>query len=135
MENEAAKAVESYEESTIHEKSVEDEKPEQKANFLQTVLDSGLPPQEKRRQRISQEAFSIIAAGGETVARTLTIATYHILTNTSILEKLRTELRTMQNDPWAPMEVRKLEHLPYLVSAYLLVTLMFARSCRLLMVF
>lgn len=115
MEQEAVKAIESYEASAVREQDLS-EKPEQKANFLHTVLNSGLPPQEKRRQRISQEAFSIIAAGGETVARTLTTATYHLLSNRLILERLRNELRGVQTDPWSPMEVQKLEHLPYLVS-------------------
>lgn len=119
MEREAAKAIENYKvlpqcgSKLAHS---QDEKPEEKANFLQQILGSGLPEQEKSKQRIGQEAFSIIAAGGETVARTLTIATYHLLSNPAMLDRLRDELRGVEPDPRALLEIQKLEQLPWLVS-------------------
>ena len=119
MEREAAKAIENYkglpecEQNLGHSLA---EKSEQNANFLQQILDSGLPTQEKSKQRMGQEAFSIVAAGGETVARTLTTATYHLLSNPAMLERLRNELREVQPDPRVLPGVQKLEQLPWLVS-------------------
>ena len=119
MEREAAKAIDDYDGLPECRQDLGQnlaEKSEQKAKFFHQILDSELPAQEKNKQRMGQEAFSIIAAGGETVARTLTTATYHLLLNTAMLERLRDELREVQSDPRVPLEAKKLEKLPWLVS-------------------
>ena len=124
MESEAAKAIRNYEALPESEHNLGRrlaEKFELKANFLNQILDSNLPAQEKTRQRMGQEAFSIIAAGGETVGRTLTTLTYHLLSNTAFLEKLRNELRDVQPNPQVPIEIQKLEQLPILVSDLLII--------------
>ena len=127
MEEEAAKAIERFERTPVHHRDLGSclvEESEQKPKFLQQILESGLPAQEKSKQRIGQEVFSIIAAGGETVARTLTVATYHLLSNPSMLERLRNELRIVQSDPRGLLEVQNLEHLPWLLGHSLVRALM-----------
>ena len=119
MEGEAAKAIRSYQCLSDSEQNLghgQAEKPAPKANFLYQILGSDLPEREKSKQRMGQEAFSIIAAGGETVGRTLSLATYHLLSNPAILERLRNELTEAHPNLRVPLAVTKLEHLPFLVS-------------------
>ena len=81
--------------------------------FQSMLLSNYLPPAEKRRNRIAQEAFTIIVAGGETTARVLTTAIYHLLANRDIaLNRLRDELNSTIVDPDVRIEVRTLEQLP-----------------------
>ena len=80
------------------------------------LLLSKLPAQEKTKKRLGEEAFSIIAAGGETVARTLTIATYHLLANPAALERLRTEIRDSLPELSATLGFESADKLPWLVG-------------------
>ena len=126
MEGEAAKAIECFERMSVNGTHLGNgvvKSPEQQSRLLYQILKSDLPAQEKSKQRIGQEAFSIIAAGGETVARTLTVVTYHLLSNPPMLERLRHEIKTLQPDPRGRLEIQKLEHLPWLVSHFLTSTL------------
>ena len=120
MEREAEKAIRDHdslpEQYEQMDKSNMKEISQSKANFLHQILASRLPKEEKASQRMGEEAFSIIAAGGETIARTLTTATYHLLSNPTTLERLRRELRELQPNPHILPEVKQLEHLPWLVS-------------------
>ncbi|KAL9627691.1 MAG: hypothetical protein Q9204_006397 [Flavoplaca sp. TL-2023a] len=118
MNFEATKAIENYRDATDHEKSERKqvEMTEQRPRFLHQILESNLASSEKTAERMSQEGFSIIAAGGETVARTLTTMTYHLITNPSILAKLRRELQSAQPDPLTPLPFQELEQLPWLTA-------------------
>ncbi|KAL8885902.1 MAG: hypothetical protein Q9215_006310 [Flavoplaca cf. flavocitrina] len=113
---EATKAIEHYRDATDHGKSERKqvETTKQKPRFLHQILESNLASSEKTAERMSQEAFSIIAAGGETVARTLTTMTYYLITNPPILAKLRQELQSAQPDPMNPLPFQELEQLPWL---------------------
>ncbi|KAF2100410.1 putative cytochrome P450 [Rhizodiscina lignyota] len=75
------------------------------------LLTSDLPPVELSLPRLTDEALTIIGAGTVTTAHTLTTITYHILSDPSKLNNLRTELATLTSDSpnWT-----ELEHLPYL---------------------
>lgn len=119
MNLEATKAIQA------HQNGIESEKSElsgvmttaeQKPRFLRQILESNLASSEKTAERMGQEAFSIIAAGGETVARTLTTLTYHLITNPPILAELRRELYSAQPDPLTPLQFHELEQLPWLVG-------------------
>ena len=118
MNREAIKAIENYRDATDPKKSERKqvEMTEQKPRFLHQILESNLASSEKTAERMSQEGFSIIAAGGETVARTLTTMTYHLITNPPILAKLRRELQSAQPDPLNPLPFKELEQLPWLVG-------------------
>ena len=118
MNLEATKAIENYPDATDSEKSgpKQVKTTEQKPRFLRQILESNLASSEKTAERMGQEAFSIIAAGGETVARTLTSMTYYLVTNPPILAELRRELQSAQPDPLTPLPFQELEQLPWLVN-------------------
>lgn len=119
MQHEAATAVNAHEElvdlKRDHQEELKSEAPSRPTLFNH-LLRSNLPAEEKTARRIGEEAFSIIAAGGETVARTLTIATYHLLANPTALQSLRAELKDIQPDPNTLLTFEIAEKLPWLVS-------------------
>ncbi|MCJ1438985.1 hypothetical protein MMC27_008375 [Xylographa pallens] len=80
------------------------------------VLNSKLPAEEKRLDRLAQEAFTLVVAGGETTARTMTVATYYILATEGVLPRLRTELEEIMPDPHSTIEANRLEKLPWLTA-------------------
>ncbi|KAI4101703.1 MAG: hypothetical protein LQ339_004937 [Xanthoria mediterranea] len=84
------------------------------------LLESDLPHPEKALQRMTEEGFSLFAAGTETVSWALTVITYHLLTRPALNSKLAAEVRQAINDEddiaetgripsWATLEKR-----PYL---------------------
>jgi cytochrome P450 len=79
-----------------------------------SLLQSDLPPSEKSLQRMTEEGFSLFAAGTETVSWALTVITYHLLTKPAMLVKLKAEVNQAvdssgQLPPWVV-----LGRLPYL---------------------
>ena len=89
----------------------------QSNNIFRSILSSSLSSKEKKRDRIAQEGFVIIAAGGETTARVLATATFHLLANQdSALARLKDELAIAMEDPNTIPDMRTLEKLPWLVS-------------------
>lgn len=92
------------------------EKFEERPEIFHLINESSLPPQEKTLKRIAQEGFALIAAGGETTARILTIATFHILDNPNVLQKLQVELNEAMVDRMELPNLGALRELPWLVS-------------------
>ena len=88
-------------------------------NVFQSILASkSLPAVEKEKNRIAQEAFVVLVAGGETTARVLTTATFHLLANKgTALARLKKELFAAMEDPDVEVDVKALEQLPWLVPA------------------
>jgi hypothetical protein len=71
---------------------------------------------EKKLNRLAQEAFTIIVAGGETTARVLTTATFYMVEyKDRILPRLREELRPISESSEG-ITLKALEQLPWLVS-------------------
>ena len=60
--------------------------------------------------------MAIIGAGTTTSSRVLSVATYHLIVNSRILTKLKTELKSAIPDPSASTPLEVLENLPYLVA-------------------
>lgn len=87
-------------------------------NVFESILaNKGLSAAEKGKNRIAQEGFVVLVAGGETTARVLTTATYHLLANPeTALLKLKEELTFIMPDPDTQVDVKTLEQLPWLVS-------------------
>lgn len=81
--------------------------------IFHTVLDSDLPPEEKSFARLLDEGQSVVGAGSETTANTLTIIMFYLLRDKSLLQKLRAELASAPTQ--TPM-LPSLEKLPYLVK-------------------
>ncbi|KAI0109167.1 cytochrome P450 [Nemania sp. FL0031] len=91
----------------------------QQASVYPTVfsdlLDSDLRPEEKNVDLLFAEAGVIIGAGIETTKAALSIASFHILANASVKDRLQQELRAAIPDPIsAPPTLAELEKLPYL---------------------
>ncbi|CEO59187.1 hypothetical protein PMG11_03870 [Penicillium brasilianum] len=88
-----------------------------KGTLFHALLQSDLPPEEKAANRLSQEVFTVIAAGGETTAKNLTTVTFHLLNNPKMLQKLRDELKRL--DPDGTASLKDYEAMPYLSSVML----------------
>lgn len=72
---------------------------------------------EKGANRVAQEGFVVLVAGGETTARVITTATFHILENKdTVLRRLKEELSTVMVDPDMNVDMRVLEQLPWLTA-------------------
>ncbi|KAL9105599.1 MAG: hypothetical protein Q9227_009257 [Pyrenula ochraceoflavens] len=76
---------------SIEEKNASQD-PQPPPTLFDIIYKSSLPSREKTLARLAEEAFVVIAAGGDTVARALTIALYHLTSNTAYQERLRNEL-------------------------------------------
>lgn len=86
--------------------------------IFQALLDSDLPSEEKEAGRLQDEAQTMVGAGSETTAKTLTIITFYLLQDKKKLQRLRDELSTIPLRPGPEEELlSQLEPLPYLVSA------------------
>lgn len=79
------------------------------------LSDKSLPPQERSARRLEDEGLILVVAGTETTARTLTVASYHIFSNASLLERLRSEIVTVMPIPTTKASWAELEKLPLLV--------------------
>ena len=73
-----------------------------------------LPSSEKSLPRLVWEAQSLVGAGTLTSTHTMSITTYHILANPSVLGTLMKELEEAIPDPDTPASIQTLEQLPYL---------------------
>ncbi|PYI33457.1 putative benzoate 4-monooxygenase cytochrome P450 [Aspergillus indologenus CBS 114.80] len=80
------------------------------------LLESKLPPDELKPDRLRDEAFSVMTAGSGTTAMVLRSATYHIAANPAIQQKLHAELCAAIPDPAQTSSLTDLEQLPYLAA-------------------
>ena len=85
------------------------------APLFLSICESSLPDSEKSVDRIAQEGFVMISAGGETTSRVLSMALFHIVTNPQVLERLQKEVTLAMPDPTKIPTVKELEELTYLV--------------------
>ncbi|PLB53537.1 cytochrome P450 [Aspergillus steynii IBT 23096] len=91
------------------------EKP-QRANMFEQLNDPSLPAEERTLQRLQEEGITLLSAGTETTARALTVATYHLARDNEIVQKLRSELKTVLPTPTSRATWTELEKLPYLTA-------------------
>lgn len=78
------------------------------------ILNSKLPPEEMTVRRLAEEANIIVGAGSDTVKHTLAVATFYVLDNEQIQQKLRRELREAMPERDSTLPLTELEALPYL---------------------
>jgi cytochrome P450 len=78
------------------------------------LLKSDLPPQEKSVERLADEAQLMIGAGLETASWAMTVTSFYLISNPTILKKLRAELEAAIPDPTSEVDSLALERLPYL---------------------
>jgi cytochrome P450 len=94
------------------------DKPTAQKDVWTSILGSKLSPEEKHPLRMADEAFTLIVAGGETTARAICLAIFHVLASKdSIMPRLKEELVSVMPDESSKPDLRALERLPWLVSA------------------
>lgn len=86
------------------------------ANVFEGILYSNIPEHEKSIDRLSQDAFLTITAGGDPAARTMAMAVYYLLSNPKSLELLHAELDKAMPDSSQLLALKELESLPVLVG-------------------
>lgn len=91
-----------------------DSKPERNTIFHELRDSTLLPQQEKSLDRLADESNILIAAGSETTAGVLSVLCYHLLSNPSILAKLRIELDEVMPTSIDNVSWKQLEQLPLL---------------------
>lgn len=84
-------------------------------SILEALSQSSLPDCEKTVKRLSAEGQVLVIAGTETTAWTLSVITFYLLSNPSMLRKLREELDQVAAESCEPATCTRLEKLPYLV--------------------
>ncbi|KAE8444705.1 hypothetical protein EG329_014363 [Mollisiaceae sp. DMI_Dod_QoI] len=86
------------------------------ATIFHEILQSHRPAQEKSKQRLFDEAQTIVSAGVETTAWTMSVTMFYLLNNKEIMDKLTKELEEAWTDPSTPLDLATLEALPYLTA-------------------
>jgi cytochrome P450 len=80
------------------------------------MFNADVPDDEKTVDRLTEEGILFVVAGNETTGNALSIMTFHILSNPTVLLKLKKELIEFMPDPKVLPTWQALEKLPYLVS-------------------
>jgi cytochrome P450 len=115
----ATAAVEAHEAQPPekHEFSIKTAKPN---DLFRTVLASRvLDPSDRVPARVSQEGFTIVAAGSETTGRVLTTAFFYILASQDrVLPRLQEELNKAMPNPNDRPSLQELENLTWLVGLH-----------------
>jgi cytochrome P450 len=94
-----------------HRKGIDD------GTVFDEILNSNLSDHEKRPERLLEESQNIAISGTETTGWTLSVLTFHLLSNPDKLRKLRVELEKAIPDVGAPLPpIKDLEKLPYLTA-------------------
>ena len=95
----------------------DEKKDSRRLDIFRTILASKLPEAEKQQERMAQEGFVVIAAGGETTSRVLTNATYYVLANKqSVLPRLQEELNSIMPTKGTKPDLDSLEELQWLTA-------------------
>ena len=87
-----------------------------KATIFQALLDSDLPEEEKSADHLQDEGQTLVGAGSETTAKSLSIITFYLLKDKTKLQRVRDEIHTVMPDATSLPSLKALEKLPYLVS-------------------
>lgn len=91
-------------------------KPADAVSIIDALLDSDLPERELANKRLQIEAEIIVIAGTGTTAWSLASATFHLLDNPLVLQRLRRALEDAILDVSAGFSLTQVEQIPYLVS-------------------
>ncbi|KAI4281616.1 MAG: hypothetical protein L6R38_003557 [Xanthoria sp. 2 TBL-2021] len=87
---------------------------EPKPGLFLKIMQSNIGPQDRSAERIAREGMSLLVAGSETTAVTLSTITYHLLANPDKLAKLRGALEQAVPDSNTLPPLGQLEAIPYL---------------------
>lgn len=122
MEAQALQAVKEHEQEQDQKASSElpfHRNPRERFAVFRALLQhNALPPHEKVYNRISHEAVTLMAAGGETTASALMMAVYFIVADKeNIVPRLRKEVESVTSPGVSRPSVADLESLPWLVCS------------------
>ena len=84
------------------------------STILHEVYKSDLQRSEQSVIRIFQEAQTLVGAGTETIGKTLSVTTFHLLADKRKVQTLKRELRTFGCNGNQSMKFQDLQKLPYL---------------------
>jgi cytochrome P450 len=102
-------------------KDHKNEKIDGESNIIHQMLDSStLPAADKKNWRLALEMRTLVGAGTETTGNTLTVITYHLLTNPDKAKRLVEEVVEAQKKNSTPLRYHDLQQLPYLVRPYII---------------
>ncbi|KAH7319018.1 cytochrome P450 [Rhexocercosporidium sp. MPI-PUGE-AT-0058] len=89
-------------------------------NAIHRMLESpDLSATDKAAWRLALEARTFVGAGTETTGNTLTVTTFHLLSNLDMTERLKAEIQEAQRKSIKPLSYQELQRLPYLSSVVL----------------
>ncbi|KAJ9245692.1 hypothetical protein DTO169E5_411 [Paecilomyces variotii] len=83
-----------------------------KSVIVSALTDPSVPEEEKTLDRLLDEGETIIFAGIDTTARTLSVALFHLLNNKKVLMKLRKELEAVAKPDGQQWTTTELEAVP-----------------------
>ncbi|UPK99637.1 hypothetical protein LCI18_010689 [Fusarium solani-melongenae] len=114
----AAALLESQQEikAEIQQSLNEKDNVKSKSVIVGALGDPDIPAEEKTLDRLVDEGVTVIFAGTETTARSISVAMFHLLRDKSLLQKLRDELSTVDKGPYGQWAYNQLETLPYLTG-------------------
>ncbi|KOC14711.1 benzoate 4-monooxygenase cytochrome P450 [Aspergillus flavus AF70] len=85
-------------------------------NVFDAIAAADVAPQEKTLRRLEEEGAALFGAGIETTARALTVAMSHLISDETMIRKLRDELKQVMFSPTSRPTWAELEQLPYLTG-------------------
>lgn len=87
-------------------------------SIIQAIVQSNLPPEEKKLARVFDDVSTVTGAAFETTAAAIRLILFYVYSNPIILDKLRTELALMapQKPEGQVLELGNLERFPYLTA-------------------
>ncbi|KAJ8131833.1 hypothetical protein O1611_g1790 [Lasiodiplodia mahajangana] len=91
----------------------------QRPTIFSSLLTSDLPDSEKSIKRLTGEATAIMVAGTETVALTLSLYTFYLLSNPTVYKSVRNELLSIVPESSTFPSWHTLEKQPYLTAVLL----------------
>lgn len=100
-----------------NEPSVDDSELHPSRTIFETILRSSLPPAEKTVERLTDEAFVMVVAGGETTAKVLSNTLFHLLANPDWKRQVLEELEKVMPDVNKLPTWNELEKLPVLTAS------------------
>ncbi|KND87287.1 Trichodiene oxygenase, partial [Tolypocladium ophioglossoides CBS 100239] len=92
------------------------EKIKTKSVIVGALEDPEIPAQEKTLDRLVDEGTTVIFAGTETTARSISVAIFYLLNNKALLQTLREELSTVTKGEDGQYPLQQLEALPFLTG-------------------
>lgn len=104
--------------TNVNGKTENTENTDAKPNIIHQMLDSPtLSAGDKKNWRLALEMRTLVGAGTETMGNTLSVITYHLLTNPEKAKRMVQEVNEAQKKSPTPLRYQDLQQLPYLVSS------------------